>query len=74
MTVGEFLQSFVSIRFSQHDLTVLHVIQRARKFLDLKSFYEIGSLLPIVIALNLAKTLPVLAPDMLFSCGDWATS
>ena len=22
---------------------------------------------------NLAKTLLVLAPDMLFSCGDWAT-
>ena len=60
-TVGEFqrlLQSFVSIRFSQHDRTVLHVIQRARaqaplhlphKFFDVKSFYKILPLLPIVI-------------------------
>ena len=52
-------QSFVSIRFSQHDCTVLHVIQRARaqaplrlphKFFDVKSFHKILPLLPIVIA------------------------
>ena len=60
-TVGEFwrlLQSFVSIHFSQHDRTVLHVIQSARaqapfhlphKFFDVKSFYKILPLLPIVI-------------------------
>ena len=60
-TVGEFqrlLQSF-SIRFSQHDRTVLHVIQRERaqaplhlshKFFDVKSFYKILPLLPTVIA------------------------
>ena len=61
-TVGKFkrlLQSFVSIRFSQHDRIVLHVIQRARaqaplhlphKFFDVKRFYKILPLLPIVIA------------------------
>ena len=52
-------QSFVSIRFSQHDHTILHVIQRTRaqaplhlphKIFDVKSFYKILSLLPIVIA------------------------
>ena len=60
--VGEFkrlLQIFVSIRFSQHVRIVLHVIQRARtqaplhlphKFFDVKSFYKILPLLPIVIA------------------------
>ena len=45
-----------SIRFSQHDRTVLHVIQRARAlklpsishtFFDVKSFYKILPLLPI---------------------------
>ena len=50
---------FCLIRFSQHDRTVLHVIQRARaqaplhlpyKIFDVKSFYKILSLLPIVIA------------------------
>ena len=54
-----FLPSFVSIRFSQHDRIVLHVIQHARaqaplhlphKFFDVKSFYKILPLLPIVIA------------------------
>ena len=50
---------FFSIRFSQHDRTVLHVIQRARaqaplhlphKFFDVKSFYKILPLLLIAIA------------------------
>ena len=53
------MQSFVSIRFSQHDRTVSHVIQRARaqaplhllhKFFDVKSLFKILPLLSIVIA------------------------
>ena len=53
------MQNFVSIRFSQHDRAVLHVIQRARaqaplhlphKFFDVKSFYKILPPLPVVIA------------------------
>ena len=51
-TVGEFqrlLQSFVSIRFLQHDGIVLHVIQRVRaqaplhlphKFFEVKHFLQ----------------------------------
>ena len=68
------MQSFVSIRFSQHDRTVLHVIQRARaqaplhlphKFFDVKRFYKILPLLPIVIAKS-RKTLLVLLPTCCF--------
>ena len=56
----------------------LHIIQCAHaqaplhlphKFFDVKVFTKsFQLLLP-----NLAKALLVLAPDMLFSCGDWAT-
>ena len=61
-TVGEFqrlLQSFVSIRLSQHDRTVTQTRHPARsraplnlphRFFDEKSFYKIIPLLPIVIA------------------------
>ena len=43
------------------------------KFFDVKSFYKI---LPFshLLSPNFAKTLLVLAPHMLFSCGDWASS
>ena len=76
-TVGEFerlLQSFVSIRFSQHDRIVLHVIQRARaqaplhlphKFFDVKVFTKSFPFSQL-LSPNLAKTLLVLAPHMLF--------
>ena len=56
---SDFYKVFVSIRFSQHDRTLVHVIQRARaqaplhqphKFVDVKSFYKILPLLLIVIA------------------------
>ena len=68
---------------SQHDRTVLHVIQRARahaplhlphKFFDVKRFFTKSSPFSQLLSPNLAKTLLVLAPDMLFSCKDWATS
>ena len=48
---------FCPIRFSQHDRTVLHVIQRARaqaplhlphKLFDAKSFYKILPLLVVI--------------------------
>ena len=70
------MQSFVSIRFSQHDRTVLHVIQRAHaqallhlphNFFGVKVFSKSSQLL----SPNLTKALLVLAPDMLFSSGDW---
>ena len=43
------------------------------KFFDVKSFIKFPPFSQL-ISPNLAKTLLVLAPDMLFSCGDWATS
>ena len=43
------------------------------KFFDVKFFYKIPPILPM-LSRNLAKTILVLDPDILFSCGDWATS
>ena len=64
-----------SYRFTRHPARAhaqapLHL---PHKFFDVKSFYKI---LPFsqLLSPNLAKTLLVFAPNMLFSCRDWATS
>ena len=56
---SDFFKVLAQVGMSQHDRIVLHVIQRARaktplhlphKFFDVKRFYKILPLLPIVIA------------------------
>ena len=60
----------------------LHIIQCAHaqaplhlphKFFDVKVFTK-SSHFSQLLSPNLTKAFLVLAPDMLFSCGDWATS
>ena len=75
------LQSFVSIRFSLHDRTVTQIPNTSSSarstllslsdtgFLTQKVFTKYFPFSQLLLQ-NLAKTLLVLAPDMLFSCGD----